>query len=159
MVGFKDDSPFGIGEAELRQWTDDQLIEYKGSTDDIRTALIGADCVVLPSYREGTPRSLLEAAAMGKPLIATNVPGCIEVVDHEVNGYLCEARNAPDLARQMMRMLALDDASLATMGVASRHKVETKFDEILVIRKYRDTIAQVLQQDIARPVQDPVPAE
>ena len=159
MVGFKDDSPFGISEADLRRWTDDQLIEYEGSTDDIRTALIGADCVVLPSYREGTPRSLLEAAAMGKPLIATNVPGCIEVVDCEVNGYLCEARNAQDLARQMIRMLALDDTHLAAMGRATRHKVESKFDEILVISKYRDTIAQVLRRDVTRPAQAPVPAE
>ena len=73
------------------------MIDYLGSTDDVRPFIADADCVVLPSYREGTPRTLLEAAAMGKPLIATDVPGCRNVVEHGRNGFLCRVRDAEDL--------------------------------------------------------------
>ena len=151
LVGFKDESPFGIGEESLRQWMANGLIEYQGSTDDIRRVICQADCVVLPSYREGTPRSLLEAAAMGKPLVATKVPGCVEVIDDEVNGFLCEAQNAADLAKQMLRMMALDDDQLEQMGRASRRKVEGKFDERFVIRKYHAAIASVSKQNKPAP--------
>ncbi len=158
LVGFKDESPFGVDAESLRQWTQNDLIEYQGSTDDIRGVICQSDCVVLPSYREGTPRSLLEAAAMGKPLIATHVPGCVEVVDAEANGFLCEARNAADLANQMLRMLALDDARLEQMGRASRRKVEEKFDEKFVIQKYHAAIASVLGHTEPIPTQ-PVMAD
>lgn len=155
LAGFKDASDFGIDDESLRRWTENGLIEYQGATDDICGLMRQADCVVLPSYREGTPRSLLEAAAMGKPLVATRVPGCVEVVDDETNGLLCQARNAADLARQMRRMLDLDDARLEHMGNASRRKVEEKFDEGFVIQKYQVAIASVLGH--AAPV--PAPAQ
>ena len=74
---------------------------------DVRPHLAPADCVVLPSYREGTPKTLLEAAAMGKPLITTNVPGCKETVVDGLNGYLCEVRNAQDLQRLHLGRLAV----------------------------------------------------
>lgn len=151
LVGFMDESPFGVSKEILSQWTGGGWIEYQGSTDDIRTAIRQADCVVLPSYREGTPRSLLEAAAMGKPLVATNVPGCVEVVENEVNGFLCEAQDAEGLATQMLRMLALDDAQLERMGRASRHKAEVKFDENFVVQKYHAAITALLKQPAAIP--------
>jgi len=144
LIGFRDDSPFGIQADSLDEWARQGLIEYIGSTDNIREVIAQADCVVLPSYREGTPRSLLEAAAMGKPIITTNVPGCIEVVTHQVNGYLCEAKDAADLAQKMLRMIALSDDELEGMGRASRLKIVTKFDEKFVIQKYQEAIREVV---------------
>jgi glycosyltransferase involved in cell wall biosynthesis len=102
-----------------------------------------ADCVVLPSYREGVPRTLLEAAAMSRPIVATQVPGCVEVVEDGVNGFLCEARNAVDLARAMLDMASLPLARRQRMGAAGRQKVEEEFDEALVIGKYLEAIAEV----------------
>jgi glycosyltransferase involved in cell wall biosynthesis len=140
LLGFKDYSQAGIPETLLKEWLDNGWVTYLGTTDDVRIFIKEADCVVLPSYREGTPRTLLEAAALAKPLIATNVPGCIEIVEHEVNGYLCEARNPVSLAAQMQRMYCLENTRLQEMGRASRKKVEEKFDEKLVIGKYMDAL-------------------
>ncbi len=143
LVGFKDASQFGISDEILQDWITNGVLEYLGPTDAIQEVIRNADCVVLPSYREGTPRSLLEAAAMGKPLIATNVPGCIEIVEEGYNGYLCEAKNAVSLAEKMLEMIALNDQQLQQLGKASRTKVETTFDEAFVIRKYQEAIEQV----------------
>ncbi|MDJ1504145.1 glycosyltransferase family 4 protein [Xanthocytophaga agilis] len=144
LVGFKDESPFGVKELTLQNWIDQGVLEYLGPTDDIQSVFRHADCVVLPSYREGTPRSLLEAAAMAKPIIATNVPGCIEVVDDQINGFLCEAKNGKDLAEKMIKMLSLSDHDLQQMGQASRIKIEEKFDEDFVIQKYHRSIENIL---------------
>lgn len=136
LLGFKDTSASGIPETMLATWIDSGLVEYMGTTDNVTHYINEADCVVLPSYREGTPRTLLEAAALAKPLIASKVPGCTEVVKHGYNGFLCEVRNAADLAMQMERMLCQSNAALIKMGEASRLIVEQKFDENLVIDKY-----------------------
>jgi glycosyltransferase involved in cell wall biosynthesis len=136
LLGFKDNSSAGIPEKQLQEWLNEGWIKYLGVTDDVRNFIKEADCVVLPSYREGTPRTLLEAAALAKPLIATRVPGCTEIVEHEVNGFLCEARDPVGLADQLQKMLHLEPKQLQAMGLASRRKVEEKFDEKVVISKY-----------------------
>jgi glycosyltransferase involved in cell wall biosynthesis len=133
----------GIKQHKLNEWLATGVIEYLGTTGDVAPVIAQADCVVLPSYREGTPRTLLEAAAMAKPLIATNVPGCREVVQHGVNGLLCRVRHAADLADKMVQMLQLSAEDLHRMGQASRALAEAKFDDRLVIRKYKEAIAQV----------------
>ena len=133
----------GVKRPVLEQWVAEGLLHYLGTTDNVAAVLAGADCVVLPSYREGTPRTLLEAAAMGKPLITTDVPGCRETVVDGRNGYLCEVRNAPDLADKMQQMLHLDDAALQAMGRASRQLAVEKFDENIVIDKYLQAIREV----------------
>ena len=112
------------------------FVNYLGSSDDVRENISIADCIVLPSYREGTPRSLLEAAAMAKPIIATNVVGCKEVVVDGVNGFLCEDRSAVDLASKMKEMLLLSEDKRRVMGQNGRLKMEREFDEQLVIQKY-----------------------
>jgi glycosyltransferase involved in cell wall biosynthesis len=145
LLGFKDTSSAGIPESLLQEWLREGVIQYLGTTDDVRSFIKEADCVVLPSYREGTPRTLLEAAALAKPLIATRVPGCIEIVEHEVNGFLCEARDAISLADQLQRMLYLEPRQLQEMGQASRKKVEEKFDEKVVIGKYMDALQNCRQ--------------
>ncbi|ELP5097581.1 glycosyltransferase, partial [Escherichia coli] len=84
-------SSSGIKKYELEQWQNEKIITYLGFTDSVELELIKAHCVVLPSYyREGVPKSLLEAAAIGRPIITTNNIGCREVVDHGINGFLCE---------------------------------------------------------------------
>lgn len=140
----------GISKTTLDEWTAEGVIEWLGGVDDVRPHVQGADCVVLPSYREGTPRSLLEAAAMGKPLVATDVPGCREVVDDGVNGFLCRARDGRDLAAKMDTMMALDADTRARMGRAGRLKMEREFDEGLVIAKYMDAIESAVSKGAAK---------
>src|SRR5438067_1093313 len=85
------------------------------------------NCVVLPSYREGVPRTLMEASAMGRPIVATDVPGCREVVAHGVNGLLCEARNADSLADALAQMLDMSGAERRAMAERGRQKVAQEF--------------------------------
>ena len=103
-------------------------------TDDVRPFIASASAIVLPSYREGLPRSLLEAAAMARPLIATDVPGCRDVVEDGVNGYLCAVRDSRSLADAMQRFACLPDGERAAMGCAARRTVEKHFREELVVR-------------------------
>ena len=130
----------GIKESVINEWIDSNVVEYLGTTDDVRPFIKSADCIVLPSYREGTPRTLLEAASSSKPIIATDVPGCHQVVQHGFNGFLCKLKDVDDLASKMEEMEQLDNQSLQLFGINGREKVKTDFDEKLVINKYVDTI-------------------
>lgn len=130
----------GIPERIVNEWINENKIEYLGTTDDVRSFIDASDCIVLPSYREGTPKTLLEAASMGKPLIATNVPGCNNIVVDNHNGYLCKLRNAKDLADKMEMLTKLTPDKIAIMGQNSRSEVEKRFDEKIVIDKYHKSI-------------------
>lgn len=132
----------GIREETVRAWIDSGTIEYLGTTDDVRGYLAQANCVVLPSYREGTPRTLLEAAGSARPIIATNVAGCRQVVEEGVNGLLCTLKDSDHLAQKMKIMMNLPDEQLIEMGLNGRTKVEREFDEQLVIDKYLSAIDQ-----------------
>jgi glycosyltransferase involved in cell wall biosynthesis len=126
----------GISLKAIDEWIDEGLIEYLGTTRDVRPYIQKADCVVLPSYREGTPRTLLEAASIAKPIITTDVPGCHHVVVDGYNGLLCKLRDAQDLAQKMETMAGFDDETLKAMGTNGRLKAEHEFDESIVINKY-----------------------
>lgn len=144
LLGFKDThNPNAVAEEELVAWQVNGWLNYWGSSADVREYLALADCVVLPSYREGTPRSLLEAAAMGRPLVATDVPGCREVVRHGLNGLLCLPRDSHSLADQMQIILQMPATQLTQMGRASRQWAEQKFDEKLVIDAYMQLIDEL----------------
>jgi glycosyltransferase involved in cell wall biosynthesis len=146
LLGFLDvQNPAAISTEQMRTWTEQGFVKYLGTSDDVREHIAQADCIVLPSYREGTPRSLLEAAAMAKPIIATNVVGCKEVVVDGENGLLCEAKNAIDLASKMKEMFLLSDGERKVMGEKGRLKMEQEFDELFVIQKYIETIDLVLK--------------
>jgi glycosyltransferase involved in cell wall biosynthesis len=146
LLGFLDvENRTAVSRAAVEGWGAEGLIEYLGTALDVRDHIAAADCVVLPSYREGTPRSLLEAAAMGKPLITTDVPGCRNVVDHGVNGFLCAAQDASDLADHMLKMIRVPDKLRAAMGAASRTKAEQSFDEGIVITKYVAAVDEALE--------------
>ena len=143
LGGLDEAGGVGVPRATFEEWLKSGDIEYLGRSDDVAAHLHRADCVVLPSYREGTPKTLLEAAAVGKPLVTTDVPGCRETVRDGRNGYLCQVRSAEDLAAKMLKVLQLSDAELQRMGQASRHLAETKFDERLVLEQYLAAVAEV----------------
>jgi glycosyltransferase involved in cell wall biosynthesis len=126
--------------AEVERWRDEGLIIYLGEATDVRPDLANADCVVLPSYREGLPRSLLEAAAMARPMVATDVPGCRDVVVDADNGFLCEPRSAESLADAMDRMLRLAPANREAMGLRARARAEGEFDQRLVVEAYLEAL-------------------
>ena len=129
-------NPTAISKEKIEEWTQLPYIHYLGAADDVRPFIERSDCVVLPSYREGTPKVLLEAAAMGKPIIATRVPGCKEVVEDDVTGYLCEVKSPHDLAQKMVQMIELSAAQRARMGQLGRLKMEQQFSEQIVIDRY-----------------------
>lgn len=142
LLGFVDvKNPAAISSEEMASWVEQGHVNYLGGSDDVRVEIASADCIVLPSYREGTPRTLLEAAAMGRPIITTDAVGCREVVDDGVNGYLCRVRDAGDLAEKMERMLSLPADERRQMGLRGRAKMEAQYDEKIVVRKYLEAIA------------------
>ena len=146
LLGFLDvQNPAAISTEQMKTWTEQGFVKYLGSSDDVREHIAQADCIVLPSYREGTPRALLEAAAMAKPIIATNVVGCKEVVVDGENGLLCEVKNALDLASKMKEMFLFSDGERKLMGDKGRLKMEQEFDELFVIQKYIEAIDLVLK--------------
>ncbi len=128
--------------AAIDGWVAEGVVEYLGETDDVRPAIAAADCIVLPSYREGLPRSLIEASAMARPAIASDVPGCRHAVDDGVTGFLCAPRSAVALAEAMERMIALSPAERKKMGEAAREMATRAFDETLVVRAYLDALAE-----------------
>ena len=128
----------------VQAWENTHGIEYLGTCQDVRSQIAEANCVVLPSYREGAPRTLIEAAAMGRPVIATDVPGCRSVVANGIGGLLCPPRDAGGLAAACVRFLELDQAEREAMGQAGRAKMEREFDQELIARAYREVIGQAM---------------
>ncbi len=146
LLGAKDPKhKRGIKLETINEWISTGTVEYLGTTSDVRQFINTADCVVLPSYREGTPRTLLEAASSSKPIIATDVPGCHQVVRHDFNGLLCKLKNADDLAAKMEAMASFDDETIKRFGENGRRKMEEEFDETVVINKYVSAIARLTQ--------------
>jgi glycosyltransferase involved in cell wall biosynthesis len=135
-----------IDSATVDAWVAEGVVEYLGTTNDVRPAIAAAACVVLPSYREGAPRTLIEAAAMARPLIATDVPGCRAVVDHDISGFLCEVRSADSLAQALERFLALTPKEREGMGRAARAKLEREYDQALIVEAYRAALASVMSE-------------
>jgi glycosyltransferase involved in cell wall biosynthesis len=132
-----------VSQAEIDSWAAEGAIEWLGTIEDVRPFIAASTAVVLPSYREGLPRSLLEAAATARPLIATDVPGCRDVVEDGVNGYLCAVRDVGSLAAAMRRLLQLPRAQRLAMGEAGRRRVQDRFSEAIVIRAYLDVLTSL----------------
>lgn len=133
----------GIPLGVIGEWIASKTVEYLGTAMDVQPFIKAADCVVLPSYREGTPHTLLEAASCAKPIVTTDVPGCHQVVQDGHNGFLCRLKDSADLAEKMMRMAQLDQKSLHQFGQNGRAKMEREFDETIVINKYVDAILEL----------------
>ena len=151
MLGFVDaPNRTAVARSQVEAWEAEGLIDYLPPRDDVRPFVAGADCIVLPSYREGLPRTLLEGAAMAKPLIATDVPGCRSVVTHGENGLLCRVRDAAALADAMEQLLAMPIDERAAMGARGRARVEVEFGHQVVVDRYLEAIEAALAQSAVR---------
>lgn len=139
-----------LSRAEVEAWVKEGVVRYLGVTNDVRPHLAGAHCIVLPSYREGVPKTLLEAASMARPLIATNAVGCRDIVDDGVNGYLVAIGDSVDLAAKCKRFALLPEDEQARLGLASRRKAEFEFDEAIVLSTYLRYMGS-LRQSYAMP--------
>jgi len=146
LLGFLDvQNPAAISRDQMDEWVSEGEVNYLGVSDDVCEQITSADCIVLPSYYpEGVPRSLLEAAAMGRPIITTDSVGCREVVDDGINGFLCKPRDARDLSLKMEQMLNLSSNERTRMGENGRTKIEQEFDERIVINKYLREIELII---------------
>jgi len=127
LAGSLDVNPTSISKEELQTWIDEGVIEYRGLLDDVRPFLSETQVYVLPSYREGMPRSVLEAMAMGRPIITTDVPGCRETVINGQNGFLVPAQNSEAL-EQAMENFILDPSLAQRMGASSLELASSKYD-------------------------------
>lgn len=146
LLGIEEKREGAISLEQVNEWHESGWIRFLGSMSDVRPAIAEADCVVLPSYYpEGTPRSLLEAAAMARPIVTTDLPGCRDVVVGGHNGYLCAPRDAQSLADALERVACLSPAERARMGEQSRELAEKRFDERLVIDRYIAALHAVQQ--------------
>ena len=138
-------NPLAIHKEELDEICNNQYITYLGKTDDVNSEIQKSDVVVLPSYyREGTPKSLLEALAVGRPIITTDMPGCKETVVNNVNGFICEPKSVDDLFLKMEKFIKMDFFERRNMGEQSRKLAEEKFDESIVLRKYLDAMNETM---------------
>lgn len=127
LVGWLDENPATISQAQLDDWVAAGVINFWGKLDDVRPAIAASSIYVLPSYREGTSRSVLEAMAMGRPIITTDAPGCRETVTEDHNGYLVPVKTIYELADAMEKFI-VNPELIPIMGQASRKLTEEKFD-------------------------------
>lgn len=138
LAGWIDQGPDAITQSELDAWIDAGL-NYLGRLEDVRPALTDTAVFVLPSFREGTPRSVLEALATGRAVITTDAPGCRETVEHGVNGFLVEPRDVNSLVQAMERFM-IDPNLAANMGARSLELVREKYD----VRRVNDQVIAAL---------------
>lgn len=127
LVGWIDDNPSAISQAELDTWIADGRLKYWGKLSDVRRAIAESSVYVLPSYREGTPRTVLEAMAMGRAIIITDAPGCRETVTNGVNGYLVAVKSVGELVQSMQYFIE-DPKLIEYMGQRSREIALNKYD-------------------------------
>lgn len=141
LLGFLDvKNPTAVSSQQMNDWVNGGLVEYLGVADDVKPHLAAADCIVLPSYREGVPRSLLEAASVGRPVVTTDAVGCRDAVDDGVSGLLCRVGDAADLADKLLNMIEMSPEQRIKMGLEGRRKMEREFDEKIVIHRYLKVI-------------------
>ncbi|MCG0275505.1 MAG: glycosyltransferase family 4 protein [Thermosediminibacteraceae bacterium] len=141
LLGPFDSNPAAIKKSDVEKWVSEGVIEYLGATEDVRPFIADSSVFVLPSfYREGTPRSILEAMAMGRPIITTYAPGCKETVKDGVNGYLVPVKDPVSLAAAMERFI-INPEIIIPMGKKSREIAEEKYD----VNKVNDVIIRTME--------------
>jgi glycosyltransferase involved in cell wall biosynthesis len=133
--------------SELEGWVNKSLVNYLGVTDKVENIISECHCVLLPSYREGMPRSILEAFAIGRPVIVSDVPGCRDIVDHKTNGLICKVKSSEDLARKMITMMRISQDTRSKLAENGRKKVESLFDEKIVIKAYLKVINDIVSHE------------
>lgn len=149
LLGFIDPGDkSAVPQSEIDAWQKEGLIEFGGAASDVRPHIAAADCVVLPSwYNEGVPRVLMEAAAMERPIITTDAPGCRETVDEGRSGYLCEPASVDSLAHAMGKLAELSQEKRQEMGRAGRAKMERTFDEEIVLATILAKLREILRAE------------
>lgn len=139
------DNPEVISRQLLEQWHKSGVIEYLGEAKDVRANINNSTAIVLPSfYREGVPRTLMEAASMSKPIITTDNVGCKNVVIDEVTGYLCKTKDVGSLVSAMSRLINLSPDERLSMGMQGRLYMKNRFDEKIVIQTYLNALEKYL---------------
>src|SRR5690606_1896809 len=136
-------NPASVTQAELDAWIRAGRIEYVGESADVAALYAAAHLVVLPSYREGLPKSLIEAAACGRPVVTTDVPGCRDAIEPDVSGVLVPPRDAGALAEAVLA-LAADEPSRVRMGAAGRRLAEREFGIQTVVQAHMDVYRRLL---------------
>jgi glycosyltransferase involved in cell wall biosynthesis len=139
-------NPTSISEEEFSDWMKLPFFRYLGKLDDMVEVYGASDIMVLPSYREGLSKSLIEAAAMQLPIITTDVPGCREVVGNSINGFLCEPKSIYSLYFAMKKMILLGEEGRLKMGLESRKIAQSFFDEDIVIDNYISKITSSVRR-------------
>jgi glycosyltransferase involved in cell wall biosynthesis len=148
LIGAVDaDKDLGIRKEDLNAWVAEHKLIYKSFSKEIISEYQNATAVVLPSYREGLSKSLLEAASCSKPLIATNVAGCKDIVVNNKNGFVCEPKNAQDLFSKMKDMVELPKDRLTDMGSYSRQMVEENFSDKIIFNDYFCLVNEIIKKD------------
>ena len=132
-----------VTQKEIQQWVANGIINYLGDAKDVRPHIAAADCIVLPSYREGTSNVLLEASSMERPCITCDTTGCKEIVADSITGFLCKVQDARDLADKMKKMYRLTETARIEMGIKGRQKVMKEFDKQIVIDAYLKAIENI----------------
>ena len=135
LIGGLDPNPDGISETEVQRWHDAGDIVWHGALNDVRPSIAAAHVYVLPSYREGTPRTVLEAMSMGRAIVTTDAPGCRETVQDGENGFLVPTQDVASLADAMRRFLNTPEL-MTTMGASARKVAVEKYD----VRKVNDAM-------------------
>lgn len=127
-------------ESILKEYIDAGIIHYHGYTENVHDFIRNSTCVVLPSYHEGMSNALLESAAIGRPLIASNISGCIEIIEDGVNGYLVEPKDKESLLLGVEKFIALPRETKELMGKAGRKKIEKEFNRKIIVDAYTKCI-------------------
>mgnify|MGYP000005748382 FL=1 len=137
-----------IGRDEITNLSNQKVVNFFDKTDDVKSFLDRVDCVVLPSYREGCPRCIMEASSVELPVIVSDVPGCRQVVDNNVTGLYCKVRDSQDLLIKMKSILKMTTNERKRMGQRGRKKMEEEYDESIVIESYKQKITEIFNQNI-----------
>ena len=119
----------------IKEYSDEGWLDYKGYQNDVRPFIANSHCFVLPSWHEGMANTNLECAAMGRPVITSNIHGCLEAVENEVSGFLCNKRDVDDLYEKMKEFISLSYEERKAMGLAGRKRMEEMFDKREIVKK------------------------
>ena len=132
-----------IQKDEMNGWVADEIINYLGFTDQVKTVMENSDCLVLPSYREGLSKALIEGSSMSLPIITTDAPGCKDVIVDDETGFLCQVKDSNDLFLKMEKMLSLSPEQRIKMGESGRRRAESLFDIKDIISAYKNAITSI----------------
>ena len=139
LIGFFD----GDYEKKIKNAELEGIVKYHGHQDDVHSYITNSHAIVHPSYHEGMANALLEGASAGRPVIATDVPGCIETFTPDETGFACKARDAESLTEAIIRFIELPYQEKIKMGIAGRRKMESEFSRDIVVKKYLNSITNL----------------